>query len=80
MPNPVVGKIYTFTKVEYPGEGIELEYPYFQIDVDLGPQFATIFKGYLLYGKPHIGMKVVAGFRIYNPTNTILDIFWVPKK
>ena len=79
-PNPVIGKIYTFTKVEYPGEGIELEYPYFQIDIDLGLQFATIFKSYLLYGEPYIGMKVTAGFRTDNPTNTILDIFWVPKK
>lgn len=78
VPQPVIGKVYTFTKVEYPGAGIELECPYIQIDVDLGREFATIFKGYMLYGEPEIGMKVVAGFRKDNPTNTILDIYWIP--
>lgn len=78
LTQPIIGQIYTFTKVEYPGEGIEIEYPYFQIDINLGPRFATIFKGYLAKGEARIGMKVQAKFRTQNPTNTILDIYWVP--
>ena len=77
LPNPVIGKIYTFTEVVYAGIGIELSTPYWQVDVEL-PGLATIPKSYLLYGKPHIGMKVKAEFRTKKPTNTILDYYWVP--
>ncbi len=77
LPNPVIGKVFTFTKVEYAGTGIELSLPYYQIDVRI-PGLATIPKGYLLYGEPCIGMKVKAGFRTKNPTNTILDLYWTP--
>jgi len=77
LPNPVVGKIYTFTEVVYAGTGIELSTPYWQIDVEI-PGLATIPKSYLLYGKPTIGMKVKAEFRTKNPTNTVLDYYWVP--
>jgi uncharacterized OB-fold protein len=77
LPQPITGEIYTFTKVEYAGTGIELSTPYWQIDVKI-PGLATIPKGYLLYGKPKIGMKVKAGFRIKNPANTILDLYWIP--
>ena len=77
LPNPVIGKIYTFTEVVYAGIGIELSTPYWQIDVEL-PGLATIPKSYLLYGKPYIGMKVKAEFRTKNPTNTVLDYCWVP--
>ena len=79
LPQPVIGEIYTFTKVEYAGTGIELSTPYWQIDVKL-PGLATIPKGYLFYGEPYIGMKVKAGFRTKNPTNTILDLYWIPLK
>jgi uncharacterized OB-fold protein len=77
LPNPVIGKIYTFTEVVYAGIGIELSTPYWQVDVEL-PGLATIPKSYLLYGKPYIGMKVKAEFRTKNPTNTVLDYYWVP--
>ncbi len=77
LPNPVIGEVFTFTKVEYAGTGIELSLPYYQIDVRI-PGLATIPKGYLLYGEPYIGMKVKAGFRTKNPTNTILDLYWIP--
>jgi uncharacterized OB-fold protein len=79
LPNPVIGKIYTFTEVVYAGTGIELSTPYWQVDVEI-PGLATIPKSYLLYGKPYIGMKVKAEFRIKNPTNTVLDYYWVPYK
>ncbi|OGP89298.1 MAG: hypothetical protein A2157_10335 [Deltaproteobacteria bacterium RBG_16_47_11] len=77
LPNPVIGKIYTFTEVVYAGTGIELSTPYWQVDVDI-PGLATIPKSFLLYGEPHIGMKVKAEFRTKNPTNTVLDYYWVP--
>jgi uncharacterized OB-fold protein len=77
LPNPVIGKIYTFTEVVYAGTGIELSTPYWQVDVEI-PGLATIPKSYLLYGKPSIGMKVKAEFRTKTPSNTVLDYYWVP--
>jgi hypothetical protein len=56
---------------------MELSTPYWQIDVDI-PGLATIPKSYLLYGEPYIGMKVKAEFRTKQPTNTVLDYYWVP--
>ncbi|MFH1059930.1 MAG: hypothetical protein V1797_14795 [Pseudomonadota bacterium] len=72
------GKVYTYTMVDYAGIGIEMKTPYWQIDVEI-PGVDTIFKGYLEYGKPYIGMPVVAKFRTDKPTYTILDICWAPK-
>jgi uncharacterized protein len=77
LAHPVIGKIHTFTEVVYAGAGIELSTPYWQVDVEI-PGLATIPKSYLLYGKPYIGMKVKAEFRTKNPTNTVLDYYWVP--
>jgi uncharacterized OB-fold protein len=77
LPNPVIGTVHTFTQVVYAGTGIELATPYWQVDVEV-PSLATIPKGYLLYGKPAIGMKVKAEFRTRKPTNTVLDYYWVP--
>ena len=77
LPNPVIGTIYTFTEVVYAGTGIELSTPYWQVDVEI-PGLATIPKSYLLYGEPHIGMRVKAEFRTKRPTNTVLDYYWVP--
>ncbi|MGQ9678140.1 MAG: Zn-ribbon domain-containing OB-fold protein [bacterium] len=77
LPNPVIGEIFTFTRVEYPGFGIEISYPYYQIDVKI-PGCCTIMKGYLIRGEAKIGMKVKAGFRTRRPTNTILDLYWEP--
>ncbi len=75
--NPVIGEIFTFTHVEYPGHGIEISYPYYQIDVRI-PGCCTVMKGYLVRGKAKIGMKVKARFRKQDPTNTILDLYWEP--
>ena len=77
LPQPVIGTVHTYAHVEYAGAGIELTTPYFQIDVEL-PGVCTIFKSYLQYGTPEIGMKVQARFRTEDHTNTILDIHWVP--
>jgi len=48
-----------------------------QVDVEL-PGVCTIFKGYMEHGTPEIGMTVQARFRSGEPTNTILDMYWVP--
>jgi uncharacterized OB-fold protein len=68
--------VYTYTKVAYGGMGLEISEPYWQIDIEL-PGVCTIFKGWLKYGEPKIGMKVKAAFQ-EEPTNTILNIYWVP--
>ena len=73
---PAEGKVYAYTIVDYAGIGIEMETPYWQIDVEI-EGVDTIFKGYLKEGKPYTGMKVKAEFRRENPTHTILDICWV---
>jgi uncharacterized protein len=79
IPQPIIGTVHTYARVEYAGTGIELKTPYYQIDVEL-PGLCTIFKGYLLDGTAEIGMKVRANFRKENPSNTILDIYWVSEK
>lgn len=76
---PTEGKIYAYTMLDYSGIGIEMETPYWQIDVEI-EGVDTIFKGWLKYGKPFTGMPVKAEFRTENPTHTILDICWVPKE
>ena len=33
---------------------------------------------YLKEGQPRIGMKIKAVFNMEHPTNTILDLAWIP--
>ncbi|MDC0358987.1 hypothetical protein OAO01_09230 [Oligoflexia bacterium] len=77
LKNPVKGEIYAYTLVEKGGTGLEIECPYFQIDVLL-EGVCTIPKGYLLDKnvKIAIGDKVQAGFETARPTNTCLDLHW----
>jgi uncharacterized OB-fold protein len=77
IPSPVIGTIHAYAKLVYAGAGIELQTPYWQIDIEI-PGACTIFKGYLLNGAPKIGMMVKALFNTKNPSNTILDICWEP--
>ncbi len=72
------GYIYAYTFVERGGFGLEIECPYYQIDVKL-EGVATIVKGYLVNRdkKIKIGDKVQAGFLTGDDaTNTNLDIYW----
>ncbi|MBN2496834.1 MAG: Zn-ribbon domain-containing OB-fold protein [Deltaproteobacteria bacterium] len=72
------GTIYTYTYVERGGYGLEIECPYYQIDVRL-PGVCTIVKGYLLNRdkKIKIGDKVRARFRTgKEATHTCLDLSW----
>ena len=71
------GYIYTFTYVERGGQGLEIECPYYQIDVKI-EGVGTFIKSYLINRKPiKIGDKVVARFRTgKDATNTALDLYW----
>ena len=69
------GYIYAFTHVERGGTGLEIECPYYQIDVKM-EGVGTIVKSYLLDRKPiKIGDRVRARFRTgAAATNTCLDL------
>jgi hypothetical protein len=71
------GYIYSYTYVERGGQGLEIECPYYQVDVKL-EGVGSILKGYLLDRKPiKIGDKVRAVFRTgTDATHTCLDIAW----
>ncbi len=76
IPEPR-GYIYTFTKVERGGTGLEIECPYYQIDVRI-EGVCTILKSYLLDRRPiAIGDRVRARFRTGpDATHTCLDLCW----
>ncbi len=71
------GYIYAYTYVERGGTGLEIECPYYQVDVKMDGVW-TIVKGYLLDRKPiKIGDRVKAGFRTgADATHTCLDLFF----
>lgn len=77
IKNPA-GEIFTYTLVERGGAGLEIECPYYQIDV-LMAGVSTIIKGYLIdrNRKIKIGDRVRAFFKTgAEATNTCLDICW----
>ncbi len=69
------GYIYAFTHVERGGTGLEIECPYYQIDVKIDG-VCTILKSYLLDRRPiRIGDRVRARFRTGpDATHTCLDL------
>ena len=71
------GYIYAFTYVERGGTGLEIECPYYQVDVKL-PGVCTIAKSYLVDRRPiKIGDKVRVKFRKGSEaTNTSLDMYF----
>ncbi len=71
------GYIYAYTYVERGGTGLEIECPYYQIDVKL-EGVGTILKSYLLDREQiKIGDRVRAVFRTgEEATNTCLDLAW----
>ncbi len=72
------GYIYSYTYVERGGTGLEIECPYYQIDVKLDGNIGTIVKSYLIDRKPiKIGDRVKARFKTgKDATNTCLDLYW----
>lgn len=72
------GYIYTYTYVERGGTGLEIETPYYQIDVKLDDHVCTIVKSYLVNRKPiKIGDRVKACFLTGDKaTHSALDLYW----
>jgi uncharacterized OB-fold protein len=71
------GYIYAYTYVERGGTGLEIECPYYQVDVKIDGVW-TIVKSYLINRTPiKIGDKVKAGFRTgADATHTSLDLYF----
>lgn len=74
---PTVGRIYTHTTVLYPGALFRAAAPCPLISVELDG-VCTKLMSYLKEGTPRIGMPIRAVFNRERPTNTILDLAWVP--
>ncbi len=71
------GSIYTYRFVERGGTGLEIECPYYQIDVRMDG-VCTVVKSYLADRKPiKIGERVRARFRTgREATHTCLDLYF----
>ncbi len=76
VPDPR-GYVYAFTQVARGGTGLEIECPYYQIDVKMNG-VCTILKSYLVdRGTIRIGDRVRARFRTGpEATHTCLDLYW----
>ena len=74
---PTVGKVLTHSTVLYPGELFRASVPCTLISIEI-EGVCTKLMSYLKEGEPEIGMPVKAVFNTEAPTNTILDLAWVP--
>ena len=74
---PQVGKVYTHTTILYPGALFRAKPPVPLISVEI-EGVCTKLMSYMHEGQPEIGMPIKAWFNTKKPTNTILDLAWVP--
>ena len=74
---PQSGTVYTHSVVKYPGELFRLPPGTPLISVEL-EGVCTKLMGWMKEGKPEFGLPVKAVFNTAQPTNTILDLAWVP--
>jgi len=74
---PTEGKIYTHSTVLYPGAAFRLSTPCPLISVEI-EGVCTKLMSYLKEVEAEIGLPVKAVFNTDSPTNTILDLAWVP--
>lgn len=74
---PRTGKVFTHSTVLYPGALFRASSPCPLISVEI-EGVCTKMMGYMKEGTPEIGMSVKAVFNTKAPTNTILDLAWVP--
>ena len=74
---PQQGTIYTHSVGKYPGELFKLppETPLISVDIE---GVCTKLMGWLKERTPEFGMPVKAVFNTKKPTNTILDLAWIP--
>ncbi len=77
VETPKTGSIYTWSVVKYPGELFKLGPGTPLISVEL-EGVCTKLMSWLKDGEPRIGMRVRAVFNTKKPTNTILDLAWIP--
>lgn len=75
----VKAEIYTHITVAYPGAFNQLDPPCHLISIKI-EGVSTMIMSYLKGAEPQIGLKIEPRFRTANPTYTILDLYWVPKK
>ncbi len=74
---PQQGMIYTWSVVKYPGELFKLPAGTPLVSVELDG-VCTKLMSWLKQGEPEIGLAVRAVFNTAAPTNSILDLAWVP--
>lgn len=72
-------KIHTHITVEHPGAFNRVPMPCELISVEI-EGVATVLMSQLTSGKPEIGMPIEPVFETANPTYTILDLAWKPRK
>jgi uncharacterized OB-fold protein len=74
---PQQGTIYTHSVVKYPGELFRLPpgTPLISVEIE---GVCTKLMSWLKEGTPEFGMPVKAVFNTKKPTNTILDLAWIP--
>lgn len=75
---PTVGEIFTHSTVKYPGAPFRASIPCPLISVTI-EGVCTKLMSYLKEGTPRMGLAVRAVFNRERPTNTILDLAWVPR-
>lgn len=75
---PQEGRIYTWSVVKYPGELFKLppETPLISVEIE---GVCTKLMSWLKEGDPAIGMPVRAVFNTRKPTNSVLDLAWIPR-
>ena len=74
---PTIGRVFTHSTVLYPGAPFRASTPCPLISVEI-EGVCTKIMSYLKEGEPEMGMPVKAVFNTDAPTNTILDLAWVP--
>jgi uncharacterized protein len=72
-------KIHTHITVANPGAFNRVPVPCEIISVEI-EGVSTVIMSYLRGAKPEIGMPIEPVFETANPTYTILDLSWVPRK
>ncbi len=75
---PTVGKVLTHSTVLYPGALFRASIPCPLISIEI-EGVCTKLMSYLKEGEAKMGMPVKAVFNTEAPTNTILDLAWVPE-
>lgn len=71
-------KVHSFIITARAGAFNSLKLPIKFINIEF-EGVSTILMGYLSFGEPEMGLRVVPIFNTKNPTYTIVDLSWVPE-